>query len=65
MGTNDLAKELGSRYRADRLAMQAGLGLCLLAARAYGRVIVDGVYNAFKDDAGLLRGMCAGPRHGV
>ncbi|MDZ4393645.1 CoA ester lyase [Cypionkella sp.] len=54
MGTNDLAKELGSRHRADRLPMQAGLGLCLLAARAYGRVIVDGVYNAFKDDAGLL-----------
>ncbi len=54
MGTNDLAKELGSRHRADRLAMQAGLGLCLLAARAHGRVIVDGVYNAFKDDEGLL-----------
>ncbi len=54
MGTNDLAKELGSRHRADRLALQAGLGLCLLAARAYGRVIVDGVYNAFKDEAGLL-----------
>lgn len=53
MGTNDLAKELGSRHRADRLPMQAGLGLCLLAARAYGLVIVDGVYNAFKDDAGL------------
>lgn len=54
MGTNDLAKELGARDRADRLPLQAGLGLCLLAARAYGRVIVDGVYNAFKDDAGLL-----------
>ena len=53
MGTNDLAKELGSRFRADRLPLQAGLGLCLLAARAHGRVIVDGVYNAFKDEAGL------------
>jgi len=53
MGTNDLAKELGSRFRADRLPMQAGLGLCLLAARAHGKVIVDGVYNAFKDDEGL------------
>lgn len=58
MGTNDLAKELGSRFRPDRLAMQAGLGLCLLAARAHGRVIVDGVYNAFKDDDGL-RAECA------
>lgn len=53
MGTNDLAKELNSRFRPDRLAMQAGLGLCLLAARAHGRVIVDGVYNAFKDEDGL------------
>ncbi|MDZ4135839.1 MAG: CoA ester lyase [Paracoccaceae bacterium] len=53
MGTNDLAKELGARFRPDRLAMQAGLGLCLLAAKAQGRVIVDGVFNAFKDEAGL------------
>ncbi|MEM1077293.1 MAG: CoA ester lyase [Pseudomonadota bacterium] len=53
MGTNDLAKELDSRFRADRLPMQAGLGLCLLAARAYGLVAVDGVYNAFKDEDGL------------
>lgn len=58
MGTNDLAKELASRYRADRLPLQAGLGLCLLAAKAEGRVIVDGVYNAFKDEAGL-RAECA------
>jgi (3S)-malyl-CoA thioesterase len=53
MGTNDLAKELGARFRADRLPLLAGLGACLLAARAAGKVIVDGVYNAFKDDAGL------------
>ncbi|UXU75282.1 MULTISPECIES: HpcH/HpaI aldolase/citrate lyase family protein [unclassified Paracoccus (in: a-proteobacteria)] len=53
MGTNDLAKELVSRFRPDRLAMLTGLGLCLLAARAHGRVIVDGVFNAFKDDEGL------------
>ncbi len=53
MGTNDLAKELGSRFRADRLALQTGLGLCLLSAKANGLTIVDGVYNAFKDEEGL------------
>ncbi|MFN4059199.1 MAG: HpcH/HpaI aldolase/citrate lyase family protein [Paracoccus hibiscisoli] len=53
MGTNDLAKDLGSRFRADRLPMMAGLGLCLLAAKAHGVVIVDGVFNAFKDEDGL------------
>ncbi len=53
MGTNDLAKELQSRFRSDRLPLMAGLGLCVLAAKANGIIIVDGVYNAFKDDAGL------------
>ena len=54
MGTNDLAREIGSRFRADRFPMQAGLGLCVLAAKAHGKIIIDGVFNAFKDDAGLL-----------
>ena len=53
MGTNDLAKELNTRFRADRLPMMGGLHLCILAARAHGVVIIDGVYNAFKDDDGL------------
>jgi (3S)-malyl-CoA thioesterase len=53
MGTNDLAKELQSRFRPDRLPMLTSLSLCLLAAKAEGLVIVDGVYNAFKDDDGL------------
>ena len=53
MGTNDLAKELQTRFRPDRLPLQSGLGLCLLAAKAHGIAIVDGVYNAFKDSAGL------------
>jgi (3S)-malyl-CoA thioesterase len=53
MGTNDLAKELQTRHRTDRLPLQTSLGLCLLAAKAHGLAIVDGVYNAFKDDEGL------------
>lgn len=50
MGTNDLAKELGSRSRS---AMQTALQHSLLAARAGGIPCIDGVYNAFKDDEGL------------
>uniref|UniRef100_UPI0025D0684F HpcH/HpaI aldolase/citrate lyase family protein n=1 Tax=Roseobacter sp. TaxID=1907202 RepID=UPI0025D0684F len=53
MGTNDLAKDIVARYRADRLPLMSGLGLCLLAAKAHGRAIVDGVYNAFRDEDGL------------
>jgi (3S)-malyl-CoA thioesterase len=58
MGTNDLAKDLNTRFRPDREPLLAGLGLCLLAAKAHGRIIVDGVYNAFKDEDGL-RAECA------
>tara|TARA_Y100000815_G_scaffold112225_1_gene101038 strand:+ start:3143 stop:3994 length:852 start_codon:yes stop_codon:yes gene_type:complete len=53
MGTNDLAKELKCRFRADRLPMLTALQLCLMAARMHGIVAVDGVYNAFKDEEGL------------
>lgn len=53
MGTNDLARDLGARGRPDRMPLLAALGLCVLAARAEGRVIIDGVYNAFRDDDGL------------
>ena len=52
MGTNDLAKELQTRPRADRLPMMTGLGLCVLAGKAYGIALIDGVYNAFKDEIG-------------
>ena len=58
MGTNDLAKELNTRFRADRLPLMAGLGLCLLAAKSEGIAIIDGVFNAFKDEEGL-REECA------
>jgi len=53
MGTNDLAKDLNCRNRADRLPMIMALSQCLLAARAAGIVAVDGVYNSFRDEAGL------------
>lgn len=53
MGTNDLAKDLGSRHRADRLPVMTALQTCLLAARAGGIPCIDGVFNAFKDDEGL------------
>ena len=53
MGTNDLAKDLNCRDRADRLPLMTALQTCLLAARAAGVPCVDGVFNAFRDDDGL------------
>jgi citrate lyase subunit beta / citryl-CoA lyase len=53
MGTNDLAKELQAEQVPDRQPLLAGLGLCLLAARATGKVILDGVYNDIGDPEGF------------
>lgn len=53
MGTNDLVKELGCRVSPGRAEIQTALQMSLIAARSAGVVIVDGVYNAFKDDEGL------------
>lgn len=53
MGTNDLAKELGSRTTPDRAPLWTALQTCVLAARAHNIVALDGVYNAFKDEDGL------------
>jgi citrate lyase subunit beta/citryl-CoA lyase len=54
MGTNDLAKELHAEHVPGRQPLQFGLSVCLLAARAAGKVILDGVYNDIKDEAGFL-----------
>jgi citrate lyase beta subunit len=58
MGTNDLAKDLGAAQPPDRGPLLPSLALCLLAARAEGLVIVDGVHNALHDADGL-RAVCA------
>ncbi len=50
LGTNDLAKDMNSRTRG---ALMTALQMSVLAAKAAGIVVLDGVYNAFKDDDGL------------
>ena len=54
MGTNDLAKELYAEHVPGRQPLLAGLGLALLAARATGKAILDGVYNDVKNEDGFL-----------
>ncbi len=53
MGTSDLAKDLHAAHTRDRLPMITALGLCLLAARAHGISILDGVHLDLDDDEGL------------
>ncbi len=57
MGTNDIAKDTGAHHTPMRLPMVTALGICMLAARAYGIQILDGVYNDIKDEAGF-RDIC-------
>ena len=53
MGTSDLAKDLHAAHTRDRLPMITSLGLCLLAARAYGLAILDGVHLDLGDEEGF------------
>lgn len=55
LGTNDLAKETGTRLVPGRWTMLPWLTSCVLAARAYGISILDGVYNDLSDIDGFMR----------
>ena len=48
-GTNDLAKETGTRLEAGRTLMIPWLMQMVLAARAGGLDVIDGVCNQFRD----------------
>jgi citrate lyase subunit beta/citryl-CoA lyase len=53
MGTSDLVKDLNAKHTPERLPVIASLGLCVLAARAFGLAIVDGVYLDLNDEEGF------------
>lgn len=53
MGTNDLVKELRAQHTPGREALLASLNLAVLAARAHGLTVIDGVYNEIADTAGF------------
>ncbi len=53
MGTSDLAKDLRARHVPDRLPFLYALESCILAARAAGIAILDGVHLDLNDDAGF------------
>ncbi|HEY9033794.1 MAG TPA: CoA ester lyase [Pseudomonadales bacterium] len=55
MGTNDLAREMRVLQSAGREEFAWAFGRCVMAARACGCDILDGVYNRLQDDEGLQR----------
>ena len=53
LGTNDLVKETRIELDGPRTAALYWLSASVTAARAFGLTVLDGVYNNFKDLAGL------------
>jgi len=53
MGTNDLGKDMRAEMTPDRLAFLTALSMTVMAARAHGKIAIDGVYNGIGDEVGL------------
>ncbi len=49
MATSDLISQLNARVTHERSAILTSLSLVILAARAYGRAVVDGITSDFKN----------------
>ncbi|MDF9717207.1 CoA ester lyase [Nocardioides sp. ChNu-99] len=64
MGTNDLVKELYAEHVPGRAPLLTSLSWSVLAARAAGVAILDGVYNDVKDTDGFLAECTQGAQMG-
>jgi citrate lyase subunit beta/citryl-CoA lyase len=64
LGTNDLVKELFIDHVPGRGPLVTSLQLAVLAARATGKVVLDGVYNDVKNVEGYLAEVEQGRRFG-
>lgn len=53
MGTNDLVKEMRGQHTPAREGLTASMSLSVLAARAHGLAILDGVYNEIANAKGF------------
>ncbi|NNM71066.1 HpcH/HpaI aldolase/citrate lyase family protein [Enterovirga aerilata] len=53
LGTNDIAKETRARFVPGRWTMLPWLATVVVAARAHGLDVLDGVYNDLQDEAGF------------
>lgn len=51
LGTNDLAKQIGVAADPASVILQPALAQTVIAARAYGLAVLDGVSNEFDDEA--------------
>ncbi len=54
MGTNDLAKEMQAALVKGRAPLITALSMALMAARQFGLIVLDGVFNDIADEDGFL-----------
>uniref|UniRef100_UPI0025E8A13F HpcH/HpaI aldolase/citrate lyase family protein n=1 Tax=uncultured Pseudophaeobacter sp. TaxID=1759421 RepID=UPI0025E8A13F len=64
VGPNDLAKDTGVSMDNDRQAMVPWLMDIIAHGRANGLALLDGVFNAFRDETGLERQCLQGAQMG-
>lgn len=68
LGTNDLAKDLNlgqGENNSTREGLVTSLQMTILAAKANGKFVIDGVYNNFRDGDGLYQECIQGKSWGM
>lgn len=60
LGTSDLVKDLHARHTPSRVETQTALSLSVLAARAHGLCVLDGVHLSLDDEEGLRQSCIQG-----
>ncbi len=64
-GANDLAKDLGAAHTPSRTPFLWSLEVCVLAAKAAGIAVLDGVHMDLNDDAGFRESCVQGKELGM
>jgi len=54
LGSNDLLKDMDARHMPGRANLTAAMSLCVMAGRAAGIAVLDGVHNDLADQDGFV-----------
>ena len=54
LGSNDLLKDMDARHMPGRANLAAAMSMCVMAARAAGIAVLDGVHNDLADQDGFI-----------
>ena len=65
LGTSDLAKDMNAHHTRDRLPFLSSLSHCVLAAKAAGIGVLDGVHLDLSDDEGFEHACVQGKELGM